>query len=170
MRQKFSTRLVLVLLSCGVFALVISLAPPHHGHAQDISRFDPHFPFGSTDVQGSPKLGVAPGQTLRWNAVNVDQANTCQAELSILDTAGNPVVPPKSITLAPGTSAFIDYRAVPPSSFIDDRAVPPSSGRSQVRTLIRLQDSTECVLLLSSEVFDSVTSRTQYVVIADPVW
>jgi hypothetical protein len=104
-------------------------------------------------------LGVAPGQTLRWNAVNIDPTNNCQMELSILDSAGNPVVPSTTVTLAPRAASFLDFRPE-----------PPALNRTQVRTMAHELNGGNCAILLSVEVFENETLRTHYVVVADPTW
>jgi hypothetical protein len=159
MKPKLSNRVAVVLMQ-GVLALAVATVCASQGLAQEISPFNPLFPFGTADIQGSPMLGVPPGQTLRWNAVNIDSTNTCQVQLSILDSAGNPVVPQQIVTLAPGAASFVDFRPI-----------SPIFRRTQVRTIAQeVNNTTDCAILLSVEVFDSLTLRTNTVLVPDPEW
>jgi len=158
MRPKCSDRLAVV-VTWSVLAFAVVTGGVSWSQAQEISPFNPLFPFGTPDIQGSPVVGVAPGQTLRWSAVNIDSTNTCQEELTILDSSGNPVVPSKTVTLAPGAASFLDFRAV-----------PPIRSRTQVRTVAQELNGSNCAILLSVEVFDSLNLRTQTVLVPDPEW
>ena len=123
------------------------------------ARFDPHFPFGDADTNGSAMIGVTSDQTARLNVVNIGvPANTCQVDLSWIDERGN-VLTQSSISLAPHVAAHLDL--IPPSG---------SSPRNEVRSLVHQTSKADCAVLNDVEVFDSRTQKSDLVIRGDPTW
>src|SRR5262249_41768676 len=101
---KFLSR-VAVFLMCAMLVMALLTTCASKCDAQ-LETFPPNpfSPFGRADIQVSPMVGAAPGQTLRRTFVNVDSTNTCQEESHIVYCSGNSVVPSKSRDLVPGAA------------------------------------------------------------------
>jgi len=144
---------------CASVALIVSLTFSHRVHA-GVAGFDPDFPFGTTDMNGSPMLGIVQGQTLRFNAVNIGHpANTCDIQLSVLGPTGKALKQSNVRSLGPGLSTFLDF---------SPGGIGPS--RTQVRTIAQMMNSTNCAIMLSLEVFDNRTLRTQIHEVVNCIW
>lgn len=106
-------------------------------------------------------LGLAGGQIARVNVVNLLPGQSCQAQLSFIDTSGAPVATGETMTLAPGGSTNFEV-------FGDAIA---SGGRTEVRPVVNLTPVEPCrkSALVSAEVVDS-NQEVQVFWPQDPVW
>ena len=130
--------------------------------AEETGRFNPLQPFGTPYISGSPMFGVAPGQSVRLNAVNIGvPAVSCGMTMAFIDPAGR-TLKSETFTLAAGAAVHFDFTPPPTSTDI---------GRAQLRTMIvHSSGSPDCAVLGSAEVVETATMRTAYIVIVDPVW
>jgi len=102
---KFLSRVAVFLMwAMLVMALLTTCASKCDAQLETFPS-NPFSPFGRADIQVSPMVGAAPGQTLRRTFVNVDSTNTCQEESHIVYCSGNSVVPSKSRDLVPGAAS-----------------------------------------------------------------
>ena len=117
---------------------------------------------GQTKVAGYwawGMMGVATGQTLRFNAVSVDVDHEVPVELLLLDGEAN-VVARKVDRLKPGHSTYLDFPF-------------PNDGRTnrvQLRALVRWGAGLgkDGYLISSMEVIDDATGRTTVAAFPDP--
>jgi hypothetical protein len=124
-----------------------------------------------TDTRTSGAVGIAQGQTARFNVLrpNETATATCTAVLTYFDGMGNQLKT-STITVAPGTLGYLDLFSDTDLALGTDQrkqirvtvAVPveaPSSSSSSTTT----KSVPICRLIPTLEIFDEVTGRTSVV-------
>ncbi len=125
----------------------------------------------TTDTRTSGAVGIAQGQTARFNVVRPDETATatCSAVLTYFDGMGNQLKT-STITVAPGTLGYLDL-------FSDTDLALGADQRKQIRVTVAVPVETPsssssstttnavpvCRLIPTLEIFDEVTGRTSVV-------
>jgi hypothetical protein len=124
-----------------------------------------------TDTRTSGAVGIAQGQTARFNVLRPDETATatCSAVLTYFNGAGKQLKT-STVTVAPGTLGYLDL-------FSDTDLALPTNQREQIRVTVAVpvaapspsSSSTTptavpvCRLVPTLEIFDEVTGRTSVV-------
>src|SRR5580692_160500 len=124
-----------------------------------------------TDTRTSGAVGIAQGQTARFNVLRPDEAatSTCSAALSYFDGMGKQLKT-STVTVAPGTLGYLDL-------FSHTDLALPADQRMQIRVTVAVPVATPssaasstttkavpiCRLIPTLEIFDEVTGRTSVV-------
>ena len=115
---------------------------------------------------GFPLIGVASGQTVRLNALNAGSrsssgGSSCTVTLRIMDSEGS-LLKEGTVSVKPGKGTFLDLARTEP-------------GRLQIRGIAlfglvagaapgpEVRDQFDCNIMLSLEIFNSVTERTSVI-------
>ncbi len=124
-----------------------------------------------TDTRTSGAVGIAEGETARFNVLRPDETATatCAAALTYFDGAGTQLKT-STVTVAPGTAGYLDLfsdtdLALAPNQRKQIRVTvavplvaPPSGSSSTTPTAVPV-----CRLIPTLEIFDEVTGRTSVV-------
>jgi hypothetical protein len=124
-----------------------------------------------TDTRTSGAVGIAQGQTARFNVLRPDATATaaCSAVLTYFNGAGKQLKT-STITIAPGTLGYLDLFSNADLALATDQreqirvtvavpvTTPPPSSSSTTVTAVPV-----CRLIPTLEIFDEVTGRTSIV-------
>jgi hypothetical protein len=124
-----------------------------------------------TDTRTSGAVGIAQGQTARFNVLRPDETATatCPAVLTYFDGAGTQLKT-STVTVAPGTVGYLDL-------FSDADLALAADQRKQIRVTVAVPVATPssssssttakafpvCRLIPTLEIFDEVTGKTSVV-------
>lgn len=129
----------------------------------------PNMPM--TDTRTSGAVGIAEGQTARFNVLRPDETATatCSAVLTYFDGAGTQLKT-STVTVAPGTAGHLDLFSDTDLALAADQrkpirvtvavpvATPPSASSSTTAKAVPV-----CRLIPTLEIFDEVAGRTSVV-------
>jgi hypothetical protein len=121
-----------------------------------------------TDTRTSGAVGIAQGQTARFNVLRPDEtvtAATCTAVLTYFDGAGTELKT-STVTVAPGTLGYLDLFSDTDLALAQDQrkqirvtvtvpVAPPSSPTAKALPI--------CRLIPTLEIFDEITGRASIV-------
>jgi hypothetical protein len=130
-----------------------------------------------TDTRTSGAVGIALGQTARFNVLrpNETATTTCSAVLTYFDGAGTQLKT-STVTVAPGTVGYLDlFSDADLALAINQRkqirvtvavpvATPSATPPSTTSSLIKVKEVPICRLIPTLEIFDEVTGKTSFVV------
>ena len=120
-----------------------------------------------TDTRTSGAVGIAQGQTARFNVLRPNEAATatCSAVLTYFDGTGKQLKT-STITVAPGTLGYLDL-------FSDTDLALPVDQRKQIRVTVAVPVAPPssatpkalpiCRLIPTLEIFDELSGRTNVV-------
>lgn len=127
--------------------------------------------MAATDTRTSGAVGIAQGQTGRFNVLRPDETATatCSAVLTYFDGAGRQLKT-STVTVAPGTVGYLDL-------FSDTDLALAVGQRKQIRVTVAVPVATPssststtatkavpvCRLIPTLEIFDEVTGRAELV-------